>query len=151
MTNHLSDTGDGLDPGSSFGSGSVIKGIVHFRGDTLVNGILEGGLSCDAKLVIGRESKIRANINSKSVVVFGQVIGDITADNIIEIHPGASVIGDIKAKRIAMHDGVNFDGRCEMESQMGEDQMISSGKINNSKVVHLSEQQVSAKKIGEFK
>lgn len=99
---------------SSIGPGSVIKGIVSFKGDTIINCSIEGDLSCDASLTIGKESRIRANINSKSVVVFGQVIGNISAENIIEIHPGAKVIGDIKAKRVAMHDGVSFDGGCEM-------------------------------------
>ena len=108
------------------------RGIVSFKGDTLIKGALEGDLSCDAKLVIGKESKIRANINSGSVVVFGQVIGNITARDIIEIHPGASVTGDIKAKRVAMHDGVNFDGQCQM---LG----------NNSNVVHFSDQLVNGK------
>ena len=92
-------------------------------------------MNCDAKLVIGKDSKIRANISSQSVVVFGQVIGDISAEDIIEIHPGAKETGDIKAKRVAMHDGVSFDGQCKMEQpQVEEDQMI------NNKVVHLKEQ-----------
>lgn len=112
---------------SSLASGSVIKGIVFFKGNTTINCLLEGDLSCDAKLVVSKESKIRANIKSLDVVVYGQVIGDITAENLIELHPGARVTGNIKAKRVAMHEGVNFDGKCEMITAV------------NTKVVKLNE------------
>ena len=140
MNNYNQETNIPFEVTSSIGSGSVIKGIVSFKGDTLINGTLEGDLNCDAKLVIGKDSKIRANISSQSVVVFGQVIGDISAVDIIEIHPGAKVTGDIKAKRVAMHDGVSFDGQCKMEQpQIGQGEM-GKGQMINSKVVHLNEQ-----------
>ena len=121
---------DSQDTTSSISFGSVIKGIISFKGDTVINGIIEGDLNSDAKLVIGKQSRIRANINARSVVVFGQVIGDISAEDIIEIHPGAKVTGDIKAKRVAMHDGVSFDGQCKMEQP----------QVAQSNVVHLNEQ-----------
>lgn len=145
MNNNWSDGSNdiGTSLSSSISSGSVIKGIVSFRGDTKLDCTLEGDLTCDANLVVGRDSKIRANIRSLNVEVYGQVVGNISAENLIELHPGARVTGDIKAKRVAMHDGVNFDGKCQMY-----DNAVLSNVSN--KVVHLSEQ-LSNAKVGESK
>jgi len=140
-----SNYSDSQDTNSSISSGSVIKGILSFKGDTRINGSIEGDLNSDAKLVIGKLSRIRANINARSVVVFGQVIGDISAEDIIEIHPGAKVTGDIKAKRVAMHDGVSFDGQCKMEQP----------EVVSSNVIQLNDQlvkkPVANKEAGESK
>ena len=136
---------DSQDTTSSISSGSVVKGIISFKGDTVVNGIIEGDLNSDAKLVIGKQSRIRANINARSVVVFGQVIGDISAEDIIEIHPGAKVTGDIKAKRVAMHDGVSFDGQCKMEQP----EVVSSNVIQLNE--QLAKKPVANKEVGESK
>ena len=136
---------DSQDTNSSISSGSVIKGIISFKGDTHINGSIEGDLNSDAKLVIGKLSRIRANINARSVVVFGQVIGDISAEDIIEIHPGAKVTGDIKAKRVAMHDGVSFDGQCKMEQP----EVVSSNVIQLNE--QLAKKPVANKEVGESK
>jgi len=155
MNNNWSDGSGSIETSvcSSISLGSVIKGIVSFRGNTKLNCKLEGDLTCDANLVVGRDSKIRANIRSLNVEVYGQVVGDINAENLIELHPGARVTGDIKAKRVAMHDGVNFDGKCHMLSDAMQDNAVQDDTVlsnNSAKVVHLNEQLLNAK-VGESK
>ena len=47
-------------------------------------------------------------------VVSGTVHGNITASEKIEILPGSRISGDLKAARIKIADGVEFEGKCKM-------------------------------------
>lgn len=101
-----------LDSAISFGS--IVKGIVTFDGSVRIDGTLEGDLTCSADLSVGEAGKVKANVRADVVKVFGTVLGDISAETLIELFSGARVIGNLKAQRIAIHDGVNFDGQCKM-------------------------------------
>lgn len=99
---------------SAISFGSIVKGIVTFDGPVVVDGSLEGDLTCSSEVSIGEAGKIKANVRADVVRVFGTVLGDITAETLIELFPGSRVVGSIKAERVAIHEGVNFEGQCRM-------------------------------------
>ena len=99
---------------SAVGIGSIVKGIVSFVGPVRVDGVVEGDLVCSSELTVGEAGKVKANVRADVVKVFGTVLGDISAESLIELFAGAKVIGNIKAERVAIHDGVNFQGQCKM-------------------------------------
>ena len=49
------------------------------------------------------------------MVVYGKVIGNLRAKELIEIKKDASVIGDVRAKRVCIEDGAHFKGYVDME------------------------------------
>ena len=99
---------------STIGLGSIVKGIVSFVGPVRVDGIVEGDLVCSSEVSVSEAGKVKANVRADVVKVFGTVLGDISAETLIEIFSGAKVIGNIKAARVAIHDGVDFQGQCKM-------------------------------------
>ena len=56
-----------------------------------------------------------ASVHGRAVIVAGRVIGDITADDKIELQPTAEVDGDITAPRILIEDGATFRGKVTMK------------------------------------
>ncbi|MBN1674386.1 MAG: polymer-forming cytoskeletal protein [Kiritimatiellae bacterium] len=91
-----------------------VTGTIKSTGSVQIDGKLEGDLNCQGDATIGESANIKGNINVSSVSVFGQVNGNITAKDRIELKPTARVIGDIKSKRLKVEDGVSFVGKSEV-------------------------------------
>ena len=94
-----------------------IKGTLSGREDLTVDGKVEGKITLkDHVLTIGANGQIEASLQAKSVIVHGKVIGDVTADNRVEIASSGTVHGDVRAPRVAIADGAMFRGSVDMDS-----------------------------------
>lgn len=91
-----------------------IVGTVKTAGSLRIDGKLQGDLNCGGDATIGKTAQIKGNINVNSVSIAGTVTGNITAKDRIEMKASARVMGDIKAKRLAVEDGVTFVGKSEV-------------------------------------
>lgn len=87
-----------------------ITGRVSFQNDLIVDGKIEGEIVSEGSLTIGENAKIKAEIMTSSVVVYGKVHGNITVTDRIELRKDAEVIGDIKAAILTMEAGAIFVG-----------------------------------------
>ena len=88
-----------------------IKGTVKFTNDLIIDGKIEGEISSDGSLTVGENARLKAEIKTATVVVYGKVHGNITALDRIELKASAEVIGDIKAKTLSIEAGAIFVGK----------------------------------------
>ena len=56
----------------------------------------------------------KPNIQSVRAVIHGQVEGDVTASEKLELGAPARILGNIDAPRLVIAEGVIFDGDCAM-------------------------------------
>ncbi len=91
-----------------------IVGTVKCESDIQFDGNLEGDLNCSGRATIGKSAVVKGNTSVDSISVMGQIDGNITAKDRIELKSTARVKGDIKAKRLTVEDGVTFIGRSEV-------------------------------------
>jgi cytoskeletal protein CcmA (bactofilin family) len=97
------------------GQSIAIKGDPSGAEDLTLEGKVEGRISLpDNVLTVGASAKLTAEIVAKSVVVLGQVIGNVTAKERFELKAGGVVEGNLNAPRITMSDGATFNGKIEM-------------------------------------
>jgi cytoskeletal protein CcmA (bactofilin family) len=100
---------------ASIGKSIVIKGELSGGEDLTIEGQVEGRIELqDHVLTIGSNGRIKAQIAAKSIVVQGQVTGNLTATEKVDIRENGSVDGDISAPRIAIADGSHFRGSIDM-------------------------------------
>ena len=100
----------------NIGQSVQIKGELKGNEDLTIEGMVDGKILVkDHNLTIGANGRITAEVHAKTVVVVGQVVGNITADDKIEIAPSGSVEGDLRAPRVAIADGAQFKGSIDME------------------------------------
>jgi cytoskeletal protein CcmA (bactofilin family) len=100
----------------NIGQSVQIKGELTGNEDLTIEGQVEGKIMVkDHALTIGANGRITAEVQAKTVVVIGQVAGNITADDKVEIAPSGSVRGDIRAPRVAIADGARFKGSVDMD------------------------------------
>ena len=91
-----------------------ITGTIKTASAIRIDGKLDGELNCAADAVIGKKAVIKGNLSVNSVIVEGNVQGNITAKDKIDMKASAKVNGDISSKRLAVEDGVTFIGRSEV-------------------------------------
>ena len=100
----------------NIGKSVVIKGELSGSEDLTIEGQVEGKIELRQHiLTVGPNAKITAQILAKAVVVQGEVHGNITATDRIEIRDAGSVMGDLSAPRVAIADGAQFRGSIDMQ------------------------------------
>jgi cytoskeletal protein CcmA (bactofilin family) len=88
-----------------------IKGKVKFTNDLVVDGLIEGEIYSDGSLTVGENARIKAEVHTRSVVVYGKVHGNITVTDRVELKANAELIGDIKAATVSIEAGAIFVGK----------------------------------------
>ena len=100
----------------NIGKSVVIKGELNGSEDLTVEGHVEGRIELkDHVLTIGPNGKIKAQVFAKAVIVLGEVNGNVTASEKVDIRDGGSVDGDIIAPRVAIAEGAHFRGSVDMQ------------------------------------
>ena len=100
----------------NIGKSVVIKGELNGSEDLTIEGHVEGTIQLrDHVLTIGPNGRIKAQVFAKSVIVLGEVNGNITASDKVDIRDNGSVEGDLIAPRIAIAEGAHFKGSIDMQ------------------------------------
>jgi cytoskeletal protein CcmA (bactofilin family) len=100
----------------NIGKSVVIKGELNGSEDLTIEGQVEGKIELkDHVLTIGPNGKIKAQVFAKAVIVLGEVNGNVTATEKVDIRDGGSVDGDIVAPRVAIAEGAHFRGSVDMQ------------------------------------
>jgi cytoskeletal protein CcmA (bactofilin family) len=101
------------------GKGSEFEGKLSFEGQVRIDGKYSGQISTKDVLVIGEGARVNAEISAGTVIINGQVEGNIKATGMVELHPPARVKGSIETPALSMDKGVIFEGSCKMENLQG--------------------------------
>jgi len=91
-----------------------ITGNIKCESNIQLNGKLNGDLQCGGQAMIGNTASVKGNMSIETVSIMGQVNGNITAKDKIELKSTARLHGDIRAKRLTVEDGVTFVGKVEV-------------------------------------
>jgi cytoskeletal protein CcmA (bactofilin family) len=100
----------------NIGKSVVIKGELNGSEDLTIEGQVEGTIQLrEHVLTIGPNGKIKAQVFAKSVIVLGEVTGNVTATEKVDIRDKGSVDGDIISPRVAIAEGAHFRGSVDMQ------------------------------------
>ena len=100
----------------NIGKSVIIKGELSGSEDLTIEGHVEGRIDLKENvLTIGPNGKIKAEVFAKSVVVLGEVTGNVTASEKVDIRDNGSVDGDIASPRVAIAEGAHFRGSVDMQ------------------------------------
>jgi cytoskeletal protein CcmA (bactofilin family) len=90
------------------------NGVLKFDTSLKIEGGFKGKILTKGHLIIGENAKIKASIKAGSIVIAGEVRGDVEATDRLELLSTGKLYGNIKTKKLKMADGVVFEGGCEM-------------------------------------
>src|SRR6266850_3824546 len=104
----------------NIGKSVVIKGELNGSEDLTIEGHVEGTIQLrEHVLTIGPNGKIKAQVFAKAVIVLGEVTGNVTASDKVDIRDNGSVDGDIISPRVAIAEGAHFRGSVDMQRKGG--------------------------------
>ena len=101
----------------NIGQSIVVNGELNASEDLTIDGRVDGTIRLtEHVLTIGPHARIKAEVFAKSVVVLGEVKGNITASDKVSLQENGSVEGDITAPRVGIHEGAHFRGSIDMKT-----------------------------------
>nr|WP_217911918.1 bactofilin BacM [Myxococcus sp. AM011] len=98
------------------GKGSEFEGKLTFEGQVRIDGKFQGQIITKDVLVIGDGAKVQAEIQAGTVIINGQVEGNVKATQIIELKTPGRVKGNLETPSLSMDKGVIFEGTLKMEN-----------------------------------
>ena len=101
-------------PTTVIGPSIVIRGKLRSAEDLVVRGRIDAAITSTRALIIEASGIVKANVEVKSIRISGILVGDILAEERVEIAAGGRVIGDIYSPRVMIADGAAFRGNIDM-------------------------------------
>ena len=98
------------------GRGVRFEGKLTFAGTVRIDASFVGTIVTDDMLVVGEAARIDANITCGTIVVHGEVNGNIQAKAGVEILGTAKVRGDLETPSLVIEKGAFFQGASRMDS-----------------------------------
>ena len=93
---------------SVIGEDLVVDGNINCKSDLMIEGNVEGNVSCVA-LYVGKTGRVFGDISSDNVQIEGTVKGMIKSSS-VELKDGCTLEGDIESQTLAIDHGANFSG-----------------------------------------
>ncbi len=97
------------------GSGITIEGEISSEDELVVSGVVRGKLSVEGSVTVEAGGVVEADVDAQSVAVGGNVTGNVTAAERVDLLTGGRLVGDVKAARLTIADGAVFKGNVDME------------------------------------
>ncbi len=106
--------------------GCEFEGKLVFEGTVRIGGTFRGEIYTNDVLIIGEGAKVNAQIEAGTVIINGEVTGDVSARNRVEVHRPAIFRGNITTPSLTVDEGVIFEG----SSKMGASKNVESKSIS---------------------
>jgi len=101
--------------------GSEFSGKLSFKDTVRIDGRFEGEIASENTLIVGETGQVFAEINSATVIVSGEVKGNIVARTQITLHKTARVTGNVSTGVLVVEEGSELNGQVSMgKSSLGE-------------------------------
>jgi cytoskeletal protein CcmA (bactofilin family) len=98
------------------GTSITVEGDVSGEEDLTILGTVHGTVDVKGNSVtIGPTGKIKADVHAQTIVVEGEVQGNLFGGDQIVLRSSGQVRGNLTAPRVALEDGAQFKGSIDME------------------------------------
>ena len=125
-----------------FGSETEFDGVLEFTDSVVITGKFHGTINASGNLEIEKNAICNVdNMKAQSVVISGQVTGNVEGKERIELCSGRKVKGDLTSARLRIADNVEFDGKVSMIDEIPSTDIFAVGsqEFKNSLVMRTNE------------
>ena len=95
-------------------AGTIIKGNISATEDLRIDGVIEGNIECQGKVIIGPRGEVFGHINCTNAELLGTVHGNIQTTETLLLKGGSSYQGELNVKYLEIESGAAFNGTCKM-------------------------------------
>jgi cytoskeletal protein CcmA (bactofilin family) len=103
-----------MDRPAEIGASIVIKGDLTAHEDIVISGRVEGSISVeDYSVTVKPGAELVADIDARTILIGGHVMGALSAAESIDLQPSANVEGELSASALRLADGAVFNGKAQ--------------------------------------
>jgi cytoskeletal protein CcmA (bactofilin family) len=121
-------SGAAIPAATMFGHNTTFEGTLTGTEPVVIEGTVRGTIDLKSDLHVGTRGRVEAKVHAKNVVIEGQLTGDVSADERVELVASATVDGNIKAPKIIVADGARFRGSVDMGSARPKENAVQTAK-----------------------
>jgi cytoskeletal protein CcmA (bactofilin family) len=96
------------------GAGAQFEGKLTFKGTVRIDAKFVGSIVTNDVLVVGERAKIDAEITCGTVVVHGEVNGNVKAKDGVDLRKSAKVHGNVETSSLSVEKGALLQGEVKM-------------------------------------
>jgi len=102
----------------SLGPDAEVSGRMSFVSATRIEGKLKGEVRASDLLVVGPQAVVHATVRARTLIVLGEVRGEVLDAARVEVCAGGQLFGDVETQSLVIQEGATFEGRSRMGGQV---------------------------------
>ena len=110
-----------------------ITGDLSSEGDFRIDGILEGNLVTEGRVIIGIDGIIKGSVQCENADIEGNFSGDLKVNNTLTIKASANISGDVVLGKLSVEPGATFNASCTMKGAIKELNKNGQAKTSSEK------------------
>ncbi|SRR5690554_503851 len=110
-----------------------LTGNVIAQNDFRIDGEFEGGLDCEAKVIIGEGGRFEGDIKCANAVVEGYFKGHLNVREVLYVKESAEIFGEVVTGKLVVQSGSIFEVKCKMTDQNSADLQVKDSSSNGNK------------------
>lgn len=99
---------------SIIGPGMTIVGDCETDGTIRVEGTVEGSIRAGKAVVIGKQGRVKGDVETQDAVISGRVEGTLTAASRLELQATCHIEGQVFTRRMQLEEGAVLNGSVKM-------------------------------------
>lgn len=127
-----SEQGAGINDVTRISKGATINGDLISSSDIRVDGVINGKVLSDGKIVVGEQAALSGSMFCTNLDFWGKMEGDIYVKDTLCIKSTATVNGNIHVHKLQVEMGAQINGTCKMISEQEYDDLAA--KVNVKRV-----------------
>lgn len=113
---------------------TTIVGEVLSEGDFRIDGVLEGNLKTNGRVIIGASGNVKGVIATTNADIEGTFSGELKVEKTLTLKETANITGDVVVGRLSVEQGATFNASCTMKVPSKEIK-LSDGKKESKKTI----------------
>ena len=109
----MAETGN-QDYTTILGPDATFKGELTFEKGMRLHGKLNGSVTTPGRLHVAKEAQMEANVEAGAIILEGEVQGNLTASDRIEMKPTTRYEGDLTTSKLVVEEGAQFRGHVSV-------------------------------------
>ncbi len=116
------------------GPDATFKGELTFEKSMRLHGKLNGSITTPGKLHVAKEAQMEANVDAGAIILEGEVQGNLTATDRIEMKPTTRYEGDLTTSKLVVEEGAQFRGHVSVgpDAVKGKPPVARPGQVGSS-------------------
>ncbi|MEJ6674595.1 MAG: polymer-forming cytoskeletal protein [Polaribacter sp.] len=107
---------------------TTFVGEITSDGDFRIDGVLEGTLKTNGRVIIGAEGLVKGTVESTNADIEGKFSGQLSVSGTLTIKATSNISGDVIVGKLSIEPGATFNATCAMKGALKELNKANEGK-----------------------